>query len=164
MICQLDYGAGGNSRFVNQQVFNLSFPPIKKARFAPNVDIAHLCFDDNGSCGIVVVDRDKCLGRDKCGYPCSIQCPAGNDVLGFVSLIREGKYAEAWALLIENNPFPGVCGRVCAHPCESICTRGQVDERCASSPTCRSSETPVDIGAFRPLIKKLPAPLLEAEI
>ena len=65
---------------------------------------------------------------DECGYPCSHECPAGSDVLGFVSLIREGKYAEAWRLLIENNPFPGVCGRVCAHPCESICNRGQVDE------------------------------------
>lgn len=78
--------------------------------------------------GVVVVDRDKCLGQDECGYPCSHECPAGNDVLGFVSLIREGKYAEAWKLLAESNPFPGVCGRVCLHPCESACNRGQVDE------------------------------------
>lgn len=78
--------------------------------------------------GIVVVDREKCSGRDKCGYPCSHECPAGNDVLGFVSLIKEGKYAQAWRLIIENNPFPGVCGRVCFHPCELACTRSQVDE------------------------------------
>lgn len=78
--------------------------------------------------GIVVVDREKCLGRDECGFPCSHECPAGNDVLGFVSLIKEGKYAEAWRLIVDNNPFPGVCGRVCSHPCETICSRGQVDE------------------------------------
>ena len=78
--------------------------------------------------GIVVVDREKCVGRDECGYPCSHECPAGNDVLGFVSLVREGRYAEAWRLLIENNPFPSVCGRVCSHPCESVCIRSQVDE------------------------------------
>ncbi|MFC2002194.1 FAD-dependent oxidoreductase [Chloroflexota bacterium] len=78
--------------------------------------------------GIVVVDREKCQGRDECGYPCSHECPIGNDVLGFVSLIREGKYAEAWRLLAESNPFPGVCGRVCFHPCESACNRSQVDE------------------------------------
>jgi Fe-S-cluster-containing dehydrogenase component len=78
--------------------------------------------------GIVVVDREKCLGRDECGYPCSRQCPAGSDVLGFVSLVGEGKYAEAWRLIVDTNPFPGVCGRICAHPCESVCNRGQVDE------------------------------------
>jgi len=78
--------------------------------------------------GIVVVDREKCVGRDECGYPCSHECPAGNDVLGFVSLVREGKYAEAWRLIIENNPLPGVCGRVCSHPCETACNRSQVDE------------------------------------
>ena len=78
--------------------------------------------------GIVVVDREKCVGRDECGYPCSHECPAGNDVLGFVSLVREGKYAEAWRLIIENNPLPGVCGRVCSHPCETACNRDQVDE------------------------------------
>jgi NADPH-dependent glutamate synthase beta subunit-like oxidoreductase/ferredoxin len=78
--------------------------------------------------GIVIVDTEKCVGRDACGHPCSRECPAGNDVLGFVSLIREEKYTEACRLLVEHNPFPGVCGRVCSHPCESACTRDQVDE------------------------------------
>ena len=78
--------------------------------------------------GIVVVDGEKCVGRDQCGYPCSRECPAGNDVLGFISLMQEGKYAAAWQLLVESNPFPGVCGRVCAHPCETVCNRSQVDE------------------------------------
>lgn len=78
--------------------------------------------------GIVVVDREKCVGRDECGTPCSHECPAGNDVLGFVSLVREGKYAEAWRLITENNPLPGVCGRVCSHPCEAACNRDQADE------------------------------------
>ncbi len=78
--------------------------------------------------GLVVVDREKCVGRSECGPPCSFECPAGNDVQGFVSLTKEGKYAEAWGLLIENNPFPGTCGRVCSYPCESVCHRSQVDE------------------------------------
>ena len=78
--------------------------------------------------GIVTVDRDKCLGFDQCGFPCTLECPAGNDVQGFISLIREGKPAEAWRLLVENNPFPNVCGRVCAHPCETACNRGKVEE------------------------------------
>jgi heterodisulfide reductase subunit A2 len=78
--------------------------------------------------GIVLVDRDKCLGRDACGNDCSDACPAGTDVRGFVSLIKQGKYEDAWRLVVESNPFPGVCGRVCVHPCESACARGQVDE------------------------------------
>jgi len=78
--------------------------------------------------GIVVVDRDKCVGKAKCGFPCSLECPAGNDVSGFASLISEGKHAKALELLIETNPFPGVCGRVCYHPCESACNRAQLDE------------------------------------
>ena len=81
--------------------------------------------EDNG---IVVVDREKCIGQDSCGHPCSIECPAGNDVLGFVPLIKEGRYEEAWRLIVETNPLPGVCGRVCYHPCESVCIRGQVEE------------------------------------
>ena len=96
---------------------------------APCVEICPAeAISKRGEDGIVVVDREKCLGRDECGYPCSHECPAGNDVLGFVSLVREGKYAEAWRLIIENNPLPGVCGRVCSHPCETVCNRGQADE------------------------------------
>jgi len=81
--------------------------------------------EDNG---IVEVDREKCLGRDICGRPCSVECPAGNDIQGFVSRIAEGEYDQAWELLAQTNPLPGVCGRVCYHPCEEMCTRGQVDE------------------------------------
>jgi NADPH-dependent glutamate synthase beta subunit-like oxidoreductase len=55
--------------------------------------------------------------------PCNHNCPAGADVVGYLALIREGKYREAWELIKQENPFPGVCGRVCPHPCESECNR-----------------------------------------
>ena len=51
--------------------------------------------------------------------PCNEACPAGNDIEGFMALTVEGKFREAWDLIKEENPFPGVCGRVCFHPCES---------------------------------------------
>jgi 2-oxoacid:acceptor oxidoreductase delta subunit (pyruvate/2-ketoisovalerate family) len=60
--------------------------------------------------------------------PCNEACPAGNDIEGFMVLTREGKFREAWELIKEENPFPGVCGRVCYHPCESSCNRGEYDE------------------------------------
>ncbi|MCX5907952.1 MAG: NAD(P)-binding protein [Deltaproteobacteria bacterium] len=60
--------------------------------------------------------------------PCNEGCPAGQDIEGAMVLIGKGKYLEAWDLFKEENPFPGVCGRVCFHPCESACNRGEYDE------------------------------------
>ena len=55
--------------------------------------------------------------------PCNFKCPAGNDVVGFLRLTSEGRYKDAWELIRQTSPFPGVCGRVCPHPCESECNR-----------------------------------------
>jgi NADPH-dependent glutamate synthase beta subunit-like oxidoreductase len=63
--------------------------------------------------------------------PCNAACPAGVDIPAFVGLVEEGKYEEAWNLIREENPFPGVCGRVCFHPCESQCNRVHYDEAIA---------------------------------
>ena len=63
--------------------------------------------------------------------PCNEACPAGNDIEGFMVLTREGKLREAWDLIREENPFPGICGRVCFHPCESSCNRREFDEAMA---------------------------------
>jgi 2-oxoacid:acceptor oxidoreductase delta subunit (pyruvate/2-ketoisovalerate family) len=60
--------------------------------------------------------------------PCSAACPVGNDIVAFIQKITEGDFEGAWKLIKEENPFPGVCGRVCFHPCESKCIRGAYDE------------------------------------
>jgi len=60
--------------------------------------------------------------------PCNEGCPAGQDIEGAMVLIGKGKVLEAWDLFKEESPFPGVCGRVCYHPCESSCNRGEFDE------------------------------------
>ncbi|MBI5015591.1 MAG: FAD-dependent oxidoreductase [Deltaproteobacteria bacterium] len=60
--------------------------------------------------------------------PCKAACPTHISVQGYVALIAEGKYAEALKLIKKDNPFPSVCGRVCNHPCEGACKRGEVDE------------------------------------
>jgi heterodisulfide reductase subunit A-like polyferredoxin len=60
--------------------------------------------------------------------PCKQECPAHIHVQGYVALIHEGKYKESLELIRRNIPFPGVCGRVCTHPCETRCTRNEVDE------------------------------------
>jgi heterodisulfide reductase subunit A-like polyferredoxin len=60
--------------------------------------------------------------------PCKVTCPAGVNVHGYVALMRRGKFAEALQVILERNPLPMICGRVCNHPCEEACLRGQVDE------------------------------------
>ena len=59
---------------------------------------------------------------------CTEACPAGIDVPGYLRLIAEDKPTEACKLIIEKAPFPGTLGRVCTHPCETACKRGEVGE------------------------------------
>lgn len=60
--------------------------------------------------------------------PCRAACPAGNDIVAFIQKITQGDFEGAWSVIKEENPFPGICGRVCFHPCESKCNRGDYDE------------------------------------
>ncbi|WP_296607182.1 NAD(P)-binding protein [Nocardioides sp.] len=62
--------------------------------------------------------------------PCNQGCPAGEDVRTWLYEAEEGgdAYERAWRKIMEVNPFPAVMGRICYHPCETGCNRGQVDE------------------------------------
>jgi formate dehydrogenase (NADP+) beta subunit len=60
--------------------------------------------------------------------PCNNACPAGEDIQGWLALVQEKRYQDAWWKLTENNPLPGVHGRVCYHPCEVDCNRTYTDK------------------------------------
>ena len=60
--------------------------------------------------------------------PCKTDCPAHIAVQGYLKKAGEGKYMEALKLIKKENPFPAMCGRVCARFCEQVCTRGEIDE------------------------------------
>ncbi len=60
--------------------------------------------------------------------PCRDACPAGQRAQGYIALIREGRWQDAMRVIKIENPFPGICGRICNHRCETACNRGQVDE------------------------------------
>jgi heterodisulfide reductase subunit A-like polyferredoxin len=60
--------------------------------------------------------------------PCKHACPAGVNVQGYVALVGQGRFKEAYDLIRERCPLPAVCGRICQHPCEAQCNRGDVDE------------------------------------
>ena len=59
--------------------------------------------------------------------PCNAQCPAGEDIQGWLFHAESGSYFEAWQHLTRDNPFPAIMGRVCYHSCEGKCNRGQID-------------------------------------
>jgi 2-oxoacid:acceptor oxidoreductase delta subunit (pyruvate/2-ketoisovalerate family) len=60
--------------------------------------------------------------------PCNNQCPAGEDIQGWLFHAESGNYEAAWRHLTRDNPFAAIMGRVCYHTCESACNRGKIDE------------------------------------
>ena len=60
--------------------------------------------------------------------PCREACPIHQRSQGYPALIRERRYREAYRAIKEDNPFPGVCGRICKRFCEEKCSRGTADE------------------------------------
>jgi NADPH-dependent glutamate synthase beta subunit-like oxidoreductase len=66
--------------------------------------------------------------KEKDIVPCKEACPAHIDIPAYLRLIAQGKRDEANAVIREKVPFPGILGRVCPHPCEEACRRGEVNE------------------------------------
>jgi 2-oxoacid:acceptor oxidoreductase delta subunit (pyruvate/2-ketoisovalerate family) len=60
--------------------------------------------------------------------PCNNACPAGENIQSWLYHAESGDYETAWRVLTADNPLPAVMGRVCYHPCESVCNRAQIDE------------------------------------
>jgi Pyruvate/2-oxoacid:ferredoxin oxidoreductase delta subunit len=60
--------------------------------------------------------------------PCSEACPLGENIPAVMALNGKGDFEGAYLKILEENPFPGICGRICFHPCERVCNRGRFDE------------------------------------
>lgn len=90
--------------------------------------------------GIVIVDQDKCrTAAPGCGIivgqsygeqqaPCKIKCPAHLSASAYLALIANGKFEDALEVIRDQVTLPGTVGRVCHHPCETVCKRQEVDE------------------------------------
>ncbi len=105
-----------------------------------------------------------CLAIDKLGVsPCANTCPGGIHVQGYIALIAQRRFQEAIDLIHQAIPFPGICGRVCTHPCEVNCRRNEIDEPVAvralkrfvadwelsqpsSKTVCQQPSTDIEIG------------------
>jgi NADPH-dependent glutamate synthase beta subunit-like oxidoreductase len=59
--------------------------------------------------------------------PCNDACPAGENIQGWLDHAQAGRYRKAWEVLLCDNPFPAIHGRVCYHPCETHCNRKHLD-------------------------------------
>ena len=74
---------------------------------------------------------------------CQWACPAHTDVPGYIRLIAQGQYTEAFLLNRESNVFPGILGRVCDRPCEPACRRGRVEDKPVA--ICRLKRVAADL-------------------
>ena len=97
---------------------------------------AFVCPQDVRFSSVVDVLREMAIARgcDKEGpeiwgtAPCKAACPAHISIQGFVTAIAEDRYDEGLKIIKEEMPFPGICGRICPHPCEEECNRGRFDK------------------------------------
>ena len=73
---------------------------------------------------------NKMVDRDwlNTNFPCMMACPAHTNAGRYVALIAEGRFEEAYRFARDPNPLASICGRVCAHPCETACRRGEIDK------------------------------------
>jgi len=77
---------------------------------------------------VAVIDKRE---QRPCGAACVDACPIHTNVLGYIKLISEGRFKEAYTLIRDTNPLPAVCGRVCYAPCEEACDRIHIDDSLA---------------------------------
>ena len=103
--------------------------------------------------------KNKKVDRDwlNTNFPCMMACPAHTNAGRYVALIAEGRLEEAYKFARDPNPLASICGRVCAHPCETACRRGEIDRPIAIRALKRflterygpESKHPLDINAGR---------------
>ncbi len=120
-----------------------------------------LCGRCVDACPVILADGKKAIcingrmglpGRpfiDKRQTPlCQADCPLGVNAQGYIALTKAGKYEDALDLIRRDNVLPGVCGRICTHPCETNCRRKEIDEPIAIRDIKRfiseTGENPID--------------------
>jgi NADPH-dependent glutamate synthase beta subunit-like oxidoreductase len=62
---------------------------------------------------------------------CQSNCPLGVNAQAYVALARAGRFEEALQVVRKDNCLPGICGRICTHPCEEACRRSELDDAIA---------------------------------
>jgi len=89
--------------------------------------------------------------------PCSVACPAAEDISRIELLTTRGLFKEAWETILMENPFPAVCGRICHHPCEKVCNRREFDEAIAIHTIERFLGETAARDSLKPSLERSPA-------
>jgi len=89
--------------------------------------------------------------------PCKLACPILTDVREYVQLIAERRFDEAFATIRRQNPLPRVCGRICTHPCETACKRGQIEEPIAIAALKRFASDGPWKNQYKPVLPDKPS-------
>jgi NADPH-dependent glutamate synthase beta subunit-like oxidoreductase len=140
VACKQEHGLGVGPRVVRVIERAPFFKPLY-CHHCDDAPCAVACWEDaitiDPDTGVVLHHPDKCNGCSavpgKTGVdkqdtsPCMVECPAHNNVQGYVSLASKGKFREAIEVIKQTSPFPSVCGRACPHPCEAGCNRDDID-------------------------------------
>jgi len=89
---------------------------------------------------------------------CHAACPVGTEAFKYVSALAVGDHELAYAVARKPNPFPFICGRVCAHPCEEACRRGDIDQPISIRALKRTATDSHDLrqGGHAPGLEQLP--------
>ncbi len=115
-------GMGITIRHVFRRVITFQYPKEKRNDLAPRFR-GELMLR-----GMMGVTNNGELVDTEVMPPCMANCPSNMKIREYVGLISEGRYQEAVKVMKEDNPLILVCGRVCPHPCEQSCRRGDRDE------------------------------------
>jgi NADPH-dependent glutamate synthase beta subunit-like oxidoreductase/ferredoxin len=86
---------------------------------------------------------------------CQWACPAHTDVPGYIRLIAQGRFTDAYMLNRESNVFPAILGRTCDRPCEPACRRGRVEDEPVA--ICRLKRVAADLRDDEEVRSRLPA-------
>jgi NADPH-dependent glutamate synthase beta subunit-like oxidoreductase len=124
--------------------------PCISVRIDPKLCVS--CYRCADQCRMDVLQRNA----PKVGgiSACELSCPAGEDVRWTTYFIDKGRFEDALSSIMAENPFPGVCGRVCFHPCEEKCARIPLDEGIATNALERAAFDFSAPGAIKPREKR----------
>ncbi len=137
---------------MNNQAYLVPNPatPCRPIRIDPELCVSCYRCADQCRVDIMVRNQPKAGGISRC----EVSCPAGENIRWTTYYIEKERFTEALAGIKAENPFPGICGRVCFHPCEEKCARIELDAGVATNALERAAYDYADRQSLQPPAKR----------